>query len=607
MGPWTKASTILTWLALCITPLTVLAMASPAVAAEVALGFNTATSAMSKGPKGTKASIFEDVCGSKPENYEFFKGFISKKHRWDEFLRIHGYENDANSRGNKRKICLKVDVDENGNKRNTRTGALRVTVASFGDFVARNSRASTFTSPAADAATAANLPAAADPPAPTVATSDVEGGEGDVDMTDDTLSEVAADELEDSVHDMDVDGPSLELGDDDDAEVSSTTPPSAAAADIGEEMDTTTTSTACSTSTEIPCPPSFRTEAELETAFFEAEPTWQKRIAHKWMKKSADQDEQHIHIPLAGGKHAEWYRFPVLAANTVDASFRKISQTITKGFVENIIMTTFRGSMEAGVSFFSRMMYKILPEACVSIMKPLSDVQTVALQHFASITSMARRNVGRFISYFNKGNAVFAAEAKCAAVKDKYMPQMHSGHYEAIVPVGGNDSTDFECIDLDYWYIDPYEAAILKLKSMRENRPATRLGMYLGETRGYGLGMLHLGPISQKHVVQYLREFKRLGPFGEDPVEKLHHTDKDMNYLLRNVRGWLTRQKVVQARVSQKNDPRVAQVINEMTEGTKRRWSEKTSSNKSAKTELEAQVKQQKYDSRIANVPGIMN
>jgi hypothetical protein len=110
-----------------------------------------------------------------------------------------------------------------------------------------------------------------------------------------------------------------------------------------------------------------------------------------------------------------------------------------------------------------------------------------------SITSMARRNVGRFLSFFNGGNAIFAAEAKCAAVKDKYVAQMHTGRYEAMVPVVGDDSTDFECIELDYWWVCPYEAALMKLKSIRANRPATRLGMFLGETRGYGLGMLHLG------------------------------------------------------------------------------------------------------------------
>jgi hypothetical protein len=110
----------------------------------------------------------------------------------------------------------------------------------------------------------------------------------------------------------------------------------------------------------------------------------------------------------------------------------------------------------------------------------------------------------------------------------------------------------------------------------------------------------------EEHVAKYLREFERLGPLGEDPIEKLHHTDKDMNYMLRNVRGWMQRQRVVQARVAQKSETRVAKTLLEVTQATSRVWSNETIAKRAAKSELETQVKKQKYDGRVVGVPGVV-
>jgi hypothetical protein len=112
MGPWTKAATILSWLALFITPLTLLTMSSSKMPDILALGFNTATAALIKDKEASTISIFKDICRGDEEVYKCFRWFISNKDRWDTFLNVHGYENDADSRGKKRKLKLAADKKE---------------------------------------------------------------------------------------------------------------------------------------------------------------------------------------------------------------------------------------------------------------------------------------------------------------------------------------------------------------------------------------------------------------------------------------------------------------------------------------------------------------
>jgi hypothetical protein len=198
MGPWTKAATILSWfLALFITLLTVLTMSSrmPDV---VSLGFNTATAALIKDKGASTFRIYEDVCGSDTEVYLWFGGFIGKKKdRWDNFLKTHGYENDGDSRGKKRKLRLATDKKER-TVSDTRSGPLCVTAYSFREYV---DPALLVPDHPAVVVSCSSTP----PPSSPIPAAAAESGVGDVDMTnDDDVSEI--DGLEDSLHDVDIDG-----------------------------------------------------------------------------------------------------------------------------------------------------------------------------------------------------------------------------------------------------------------------------------------------------------------------------------------------------------------------------------------------------------------
>jgi hypothetical protein len=100
----------------------------------------------------------------------------------------------------------------------------------------------------------------------------------------------------------------------------------------------------------------------------------------------------------------------------------------------------------------------------------------------------------------------------------------------------------------------------LKPEEITEYRASAE---YLGEIwRHYfqtnGPPKLHLLEV---HSVDDMMRFHRLGIFGEDPVERLHHIKLIYNRQYATIRRWDIRQKYIKARIDQANMPAVQQII----------------------------------------------
>lgn len=101
--------------------------------------------------------------------------------------------------------------------------------------------------------------------------------------------------------------------------------------------------------------------------------------------------------------------------------------------------------------------------------------------------------------------------------------------------------------------------------------------------------------ILEAHVCNSLRDYKRLGIFAEDPVEREHHLNKIFSNLFKNMNNWAKKMDAVQKRKEITNIPAVQQSAILINSGTKRKFSESSEARKMAKHESVNLVKTEEY------------
>ena len=109
------------------------------------------------------------------------------------------------------------------------------------------------------------------------------------------------------------------------------------------------------------------------------------------------------------------------------------------------------------------------------------------------------------------------------------------------------------------------------------------------------------------HIPDKMHDYKRMGIFGEDPIEREHHTNHIFNNLFNNIRNWDRRMDAIQRRVDCSKDPEVMAAANAMITSTKRKLKQSTINNKRAKLEIKDAIKKEEYDSIISRVSAIVN
>jgi hypothetical protein len=112
------------------------------------------------------------------------------------------------------------------------------------------------------------------------------------------------------------------------------------------------------------------------------------------------------------------------------------------------------------------------------VLQPLNAEQTVAVQVSSGISNNARINIARMLSAFNGGQRVFACETACSSVISAHLTTQHFREYRytELDPATG---CEIEVVQ-EYYYIDPYQAVINQLKTMRDSFPAEAMGITLG-------------------------------------------------------------------------------------------------------------------------------
>jgi hypothetical protein len=103
------------------------------------------------------------------------------------------------------------------------------------------------------------------------------------------------------------------------------------------------------------------------------------------------------------------------------------------------------------------------------------------------------------------------------------------------------------------------------------------------------------------HIPRQLARFKRLGMKGEDPIEFLHHVDKDMDYLLRGIPNWGVREQKKKQRREQGEVKEVAEALAYVRETTKRCVGQKSQEAKRARVETAKGEATLKYEKVINN------
>jgi hypothetical protein len=132
------------------------------------------------------------------------------------------------------------------------------------------------------------------------------------------------------------------------------------------------------------------------------------------------------------------------------------------------------------------LLYQVDQEACIAgvrdgggvAAKRLNAPQTVAIQTASRISSAARISVARLLRAF-LGCPVFADEAKCASVIGAHLTvQNFSKYYYTDVDEKTKEEQDKI---QEYYVIDPFQAIINQLKTLRDSFPKEALGVTLGE------------------------------------------------------------------------------------------------------------------------------
>ena len=102
--------------------------------------------------------------------------------------------------------------------------------------------------------------------------------------------------------------------------------------------------------------------------------------------------------------------------------------------------------------------------------------------------------------------------------------------------------------------------------------------------------------ILETHSGPQLREWGTLGIFGEDPIEREHHTRKCLNRIFACMRDWEAIQKAIHSRKNRLNTPAVQLAIAQIASGTKRKMGPASVAKSSAKKESKAGIKMAKKD-----------
>ena len=92
---------------------------------------------------------------------------------------------------------------------------------------------------------------------------------------------------------------------------------------------------------------------------------------------------------------------------------------------------------------------------------------------------------------------------------------------------------------------------------------------------------------------KHLRKFRNLGIFGEDPVERLHHTDNKYNRLFNNIKTFEGAEKAKLIRQSTEDIPAVKEILDNQIQQSKRRLSGSTVERKKNKQQRQKEVKEE--------------
>ena len=105
------------------------------------------------------------------------------------------------------------------------------------------------------------------------------------------------------------------------------------------------------------------------------------------------------------------------------------------------------------------------------------------------------------------------------------------------------------------------------------------------------------------HLPRELLRHGRLGHFSEDPIERLHHTDRIHREIFKNEKSMLKQRQLIAKRVEISKTPAVQRQIERITDLTKRAFAPTTVARKKIKSDEKVNVKRETYEATYNAMP----
>ena len=105
------------------------------------------------------------------------------------------------------------------------------------------------------------------------------------------------------------------------------------------------------------------------------------------------------------------------------------------------------------------------------------------------------------------------------------------------------------------------------------------------------------------HLPRELLPHGRLGHFSEDPIERLHHTDRIHREIFKNEKSMLKQRQLIAKRVEISKTPAVQRQIEKVTGLTKRVFAPTTEARKKIKSDEKVNVKRETYEATYNAMP----